>query len=80
MARNKRKYSDEEEEQRKKNTVEVVKSAVRNSNRPKNIRELAFVADQLFETKNIHELGISTITNLPGTIGAVQGFMKAVYW
>ena len=64
MARNKRKYSDEEEEQRKKNTVEVVKSAVRNSNRP----------------KNIHELGISTITNLPGTIGAVQGFMKAVYW
>ncbi len=64
MARNKRKYSDEEEEQRKKITVEVVKSAVRNSNRPRNIREL----------------GISTIKNLPGTIGAVQGFMKAVNW
>ncbi len=64
MARNKRKYSDEEEEQRKKITVEVVKSAVRNSKRPRNIREL----------------GISTIKNLPGTIGAVQGFMKAVNW
>ena len=64
MARNKRKYSDQEEEQRKKITVEVVKSAVRNSKRPRNIREL----------------GISTIKNLPGTIGAVQGFMKAVNW
>jgi small GTP-binding protein len=64
VARNKRKYSDQEEEQRKKITVKVVKSAVRSSNRPKNIREL----------------GISTVKNLPGTIGAVQGFMKAVNW
>ena len=64
MARNQRKLSDKDEEQKKKITVEVVKSAVRNSNRPRNIREL----------------GISTLKNLPSTIGTVQGFMKAVNW
>jgi GTPase len=64
VARNKRKYSEQEEEQRRKITVEVVKSVARNSNRPKNIREL----------------GISTLKNLPGTIGSVQSFMKAVNW
>ena len=64
MAKNKRKLTDKEEEQRKKITVEVVKSAVRNTNRPRNIRDL----------------GISTLKNLPSTIGMVQGFMKAVNW
>ena len=64
MAKNKRKLTDKEEEQKKKITVEIVKSAVRNTKRPRNIRDL----------------GISTLKNLPSTIGMVQGFMKAVNW
>ncbi|GAC1347842.1 MAG: hypothetical protein NVSMB27_14170 [Ktedonobacteraceae bacterium] len=30
--------------------------------------------------KTVRELGISTLKNLPGTIGSVQSFMKAVNW
>jgi small GTP-binding protein len=52
---------DKQKEQLKK---DVLKSLIRGSNRPKNLRDL----------------GISTIKNLPGTIGMVQGFMKAVNW
>jgi len=51
------------EEQRKLGT-EMVKSVIRKSNRPRNMREL----------------GISTLKNLPANIAMVQGFMKAVNW
>lgn len=51
------------EEQRKLGG-EMLKSAIRKSNRPRNIREL----------------GISTLRNLPANIAMVQGFMKAVNW
>ncbi len=63
MATNKQNKSadDEQKEQVKK---EVLKSVIRGTNRPKNLRDL----------------GISTLKNLPGTIGMVQGFMKAVNW
>ena len=43
---------------------EMVKSAIRKSNRPRNVRELS----------------ISTLKNLPANIAMVQGFMKAVNW
>ncbi len=63
MATNKQNKSadDEQKEQVKK---QVLKSVIRGTNRPKNLRDL----------------GISTLKNLPGTIGMVQGFMKAVNW
>ena len=64
MARNKRKYTEQEEQQRKKIIVEIEKSALRKSNRPRTVRDL----------------GISTLKNLPTTIGSVQSFMKAVNW
>ncbi|HCI80933.1 MAG TPA: hypothetical protein DHW02_14730 [Ktedonobacter sp.] len=51
------------EEQRKIGS-DMLKSAIRKSNRPRNIREL----------------GISTLKNLPANIAMVQGFMKAVNW
>ncbi len=63
MARNK--YTNSaEEEQKEKLKTQVRDSVIRNSNRPKSIRDL----------------GISTLKNLPSTIGMVQGFMKAVNW
>jgi len=42
----------------------MLQSALRKSNRPKNLREL----------------GISTLTSLPANIGMIRGFMKAVNW
>ena len=51
------------EEQRKLGG-EMLKSAIRKSVRPRNMREL----------------GISTLKNLPANIAMVQGFMKAVNW
>ena len=51
------------EEQRKLGG-EMLKSAIRTSNRPRTIRDL----------------GISTLKNLPANIAMVQGFMKAVNW
>ena len=63
MATNKQnKSADDEQKERVKK--EVLKSLIRGTNRPKNLRDL----------------GISTLKNLPGTIGMVQGFMKAVNW
>lgn len=53
-----------EDEQKEQLKKAVVKSVIRGSNRPKTMRDL----------------GISTIKNLPGTIGMVQGLMKAVNW
>ncbi|GAC1387613.1 MAG: hypothetical protein NVSMB33_17250 [Ktedonobacteraceae bacterium] len=64
MANKKRKYSADDDEQNKKLKKEVAKSVIRGTKRPKNVREL----------------GISTLKHLPGTIGMVQGFMKAVNW
>jgi small GTP-binding protein len=63
VARKKYKNSAEEEQKEKLKT-QVRDSVIRNSNRPKSIRDL----------------GISTLKNLPSTIGMVQGFMKAVNW
>ncbi len=64
MANKKQKYSDDEDKQKKELQKEIAESAIRASNRPKNVREL----------------GISTLKHLPGTIGMVQSFMKAVNW
>jgi len=64
VASKKRNTSAEDEEQKQKLKKEVVKSVVRNSNRPKSVRDL----------------GISALKNLPSTIGTVQNFMKAVNW
>jgi len=60
----KKREDSAEEEQKKKIKVEIIKSVARNTNRPRSIRDL----------------GISTLKHLPGTIGAVQDFMKAVNW
>lgn len=53
-----------EEPSRKSLVQRILQSAFRKSNRPKNLREL----------------GISTLTNLPANIVAVRSFMKAVNW
>jgi len=53
-----------EEPSRKSLLQRILQSAFRKSNRPKNLREL----------------GISTLTNLPANIVAVRAFMKAVDW
>ncbi len=53
-----------EEPSRKSLVQRIFQSAFRKSNRPKNLREL----------------GISTLTNLPANIVAVRAFMKAVNW
>ncbi len=63
MASKKHKSSAEEEQKQKLKT-KVKESVVRNSKRPRSMRDL----------------GISTLKNLPSTIGMVQGFMKAVNW
>ncbi len=51
-------------EDMKKITQDTLKSAIRKTKRPRNIRDL----------------GVSTIKNLPATIGMVQSFMKTVNW
>lgn len=51
-------------EEQRKLGTEMFKSAIRKSVRPRNMREL----------------GISTLKNLPANIAMVQGFMKAVNW
>lgn len=62
MASSNRRTSDDE--QRKKLTKEMAKSAIRSGTRPRTWRQL----------------GISTLKNLPANIGMVQSFMKAVNW
>jgi small GTP-binding protein len=52
------------DEQRKKIKNDVIASLLRERNQPKNLREL----------------GISTLRNLPANITMVQGLMKAVNW
>jgi len=56
--------SSADEQKRKELIKDLAKSAVRKSTRPKNIREL----------------GISALKNLPANITMVQNFMKAVNW
>jgi len=51
-------------EEQKKLRNEMLKSAIRGSNRPRTVRDL----------------GVSTLKNLPANIGMVQGFMKAANW
>lgn len=51
-------------EEQKKLRNEMLKSAIRGTNRPRTARDL----------------GISTLKNLPANIGMVQGFMKAANW
>lgn len=53
-----------EEEQRKKLRKDLIDSFLRETKRPRNIRDL----------------GISTLRYLPANIGMVQGLMKAVNW
>ena len=53
-----------EEPTRQSLVQRMLQSALRKSNRPKNLREL----------------GISTLTSLPANIGMIRGFMKAVNW
>ncbi len=51
-------------DEQKKLRNELVKSAIRGTNRPRTVRDL----------------GISTLKNLPANIGMVQSFMKAANW
>jgi len=53
-----------DDEQAKKLRRELAKSAIRDSKRPKTVRDL----------------GISVVKHLPANIGMVQGLMKAVNW
>ncbi len=52
------------DEQKKKLGKDILQSVLRKSERPRNLRDL----------------GISTLRNLPANIGMVQGLMKAVNW
>ncbi len=51
-------------EEQKKLRNEMLKSAIRGTNRPRTVRDL----------------GVNTLKNLPANIGMVQGFMKAANW
>ncbi len=64
MASKQRKGSAEEEQKKQQITENVVKSALRKSNRPRNIREL----------------GTSMLLHLPSNISTIQNFMKAMNW
>jgi len=59
-----RKYTRADDEDRKKLRDDVFASVFRERKQPKNLREL----------------GVSTLKNLPANIGMVQGLMKAVNW
>ncbi len=64
MANSKRKISRADDERQRKLKNEVVSSILRKRDQPKNLREL----------------GVSTIRNLPANINMVQSLMKAVNW
>jgi small GTP-binding protein len=61
---NKKQQSSADDEQKKNLRKNMFRSVLRGTNRPRSVRDL----------------GISAVKNLPSTIGAVQGFMKAVNW
>ncbi len=64
MAKSQRKYTQADEERRQKLRDDVFSSIVREVKRPRNVREL----------------GVTTVRNLPSNIGMVRGFMKSVSW
>jgi small GTP-binding protein len=64
VANKQRKGSAEEEQKKQQITENVIKGALRKSNRPRNIREL----------------GTSVLLNLPSNISVIQKFMKAINW
>lgn len=64
MASNKKIENLSSDEDVKKIAQDSLNSAIRASNRPKTVRDL----------------GVSTLKNLPATIGMVQSFMKTVNW
>jgi small GTP-binding protein len=64
VANNKRKYSDEDEEEQERLKREALASLIRKTNRPTTIREI----------------GENAVKNLPANIGMVQGLMNAINW
>jgi small GTP-binding protein len=64
VAKAEKKYTQAEEERRRKLRENVFSSIVREVQRPRNMRDL----------------GLSTVKNLPSNIGMVRGLMKAVSW
>lgn len=64
MANSKRTSSSAEEERQRKIRQDALASMVRKREQPRNLREL----------------GLSTLKNLPANINMVQGLMKAVNW
>jgi small GTP-binding protein len=64
VAKSQRKYTRADEERRQKLRDDVFSSIVREVKRPRNVREL----------------GVTTVRNLPSNIGMVRGLMKAVSW
>lgn len=64
MAKPQKKYTQAEEERRRKLRDDIFSSIGREITRPRNLRQL----------------GISTLTHLPANIGMVRGFMNAVSW
>ena len=64
MAKKRKKETAEEKQAKRNIAMNVVKGLLRRSNRPKNMREL----------------GITALKNLPANIKMVQGFMQAVNW
>ena len=64
MAKSQRKYTRADEESRQKLRDDVFSSIVREVKRPRNIREL----------------GVTTVRNLPSNISMMRGLMKSVSW
>ncbi|GAC1362157.1 MAG: hypothetical protein NVS2B12_08790 [Ktedonobacteraceae bacterium] len=64
MANTRRRIAGADDDRKQKLRNEVVSSILRKRDQPKNLREL----------------GISTLRNLPANIGMVQSLMKAVNW
>lgn len=62
MANPKRKYSNQDDEEREKLKKDILGGIFRERRQPKNLREL----------------GLAAVTNLPANISMVQGLMKAV--
>src|SRR5581483_5705440 len=64
VANTKRSYSEEDKEKREKLKKDILASIFRERKQPKNLREL----------------GLSIVGNLPSNISMVQGMMKTVNW
>ena len=64
MAKSQKKYTQADEERKRKLRDDVFSSIFREVQRPRNVRDL----------------GVTTLKNLPANIGMVRGLMKAVSW